>query len=580
MRESMKYGRVEMLAKMSGTLKKYWLKTVFNILSGVLKEGFSILSAALCAYMVAMAIRGAWDDGNALLLMLAASITGFGVFRYVESFIAHDVAFHTLVDFRVAMYAAFEKICPDILLKSKAGQLSATLMNDVEILEWFFGHTAGSIVVTTVTIIGILSFLAWLHPLLLITMVIGVTAVFVVPFLFKDTADKQGLINRYRLGEANSVTLEGLNGVKEILMLNYKDRYKKKNSDFMAQLTDTQIAYAKRQGLEGGMLQAAVGLAAIAVNLVAVSLAQKGLLAIEWYAVVGTTVWLAFGPILELCGNARTFGIIFASASRVYSILHSKPLVDDTGADMPVAAIEPSIEFQRVSFKYETALSPTIKDVSFRIEQGEMAALVGESGAGKTTCINLLMRLWDVDSGSIRIGGHDIKSLSLITVHSLISAVLQDVYVFNIPIRENIRLGNPDAADEQVIRAAKQAQAHEFIENLPDGYDTVVGERGSQLSGGQRQKVAIARALLTSAPILVFDEAVSNLDTASEREIRRILQDLKKTRTVVMVAHRLSTIVGADKLIVLRDGGIEEIGTHRELIQKEGYYKELVASQL
>ena len=223
---------------------------------------------------------------------------------------------------------------------------------------------------------------------------------------------------------------------------------------------------------------------------------------------------------------------------------------------------------------------PAVEDVSFSIRKGETLALVGHSGAGKTTCANLLLRYWDVDSGSITVGGVDLRDMSLNNVRDLVSAVLQDVYLFNIPIKENIRLGSPEATDEDIVRAAKLACAHDFIMSLPDGYDTNVGERGANISGGQRQRIAIARAILKDSPILILDEAVSNLDTENEKEIQQALKEVSKDRTTLVIAHRLSTIMSADKILVLDKGKVVQSGTHEELIRQEGIYRTLVSAQM
>jgi ABC-type multidrug transport system fused ATPase/permease subunit len=204
---------------------------------------------------------------------------------------------------------------------------------------------------------------------------------------------------------------------------------------------------------------------------------------------------------------------------------------------------------------------------------------VGPSGAGKSTCVNLLLRYWDTGSGSINIGDYNVRDIPLDNLHNATCAVLQDVYLFNISVRENIRLGRIDANDDEVEEAAKAAYAHEFIQGLPDGYDTVTGERGFRLSGGQRQRVAIARAILKKTPILVLDEAVSSLDTESEEYIRLALQKNLAGRTTLMIAHRLSTIMSADRLVVINDGRVVQTGSHAELIAKEGFYKDMVRGQ-
>ncbi|MGM9534052.1 MAG: ABC transporter ATP-binding protein, partial [Intestinibacter sp.] len=312
---------------------------------------------------------------------------------------------------------------------------------------------------------------------------------------------------------------------------------------------------------------------------VSIWLVFTGQLEFEWYSTIVILSVLTFNPIMEISNMARNFGLIVAASNRVFKVLESEPLVKDTGKDVDIDTLSKDVSFENVSFKYRDDLDYAIKDVSFDIKPGEMVALVGHSGAGKSTCINLLLRYWDVNEGSIKIGGKDLRELSLDNIRNLTSAVLQDVYLFNISIKENIRLGNLNATDEEVISAAKQAFAHDFIMDLPDGYDTNVGERGTQLSGGQRQRIAIARALLKNSPILILDEAVSSLDTENEKKIQESLDKIYKDRTTLVVAHRLSTIMSADKLVVIDDGKVIQVGSHDELIKQDGFYKQLVSSQ-
>jgi ATP-binding cassette subfamily C protein CydCD len=238
------------------------------------------------------------------------------------------------------------------------------------------------------------------------------------------------------------------------------------------------------------------------------------------------------------------------------------------------------VTFDAVTFAYSAGEPPALNNVSFSIGAGQTVALVGRSGAGKTTAAHLLLRFWDPQRGNIRIGAVDVRDMKLDDLRQAVALVAQDTYLFNVTLRENLRLGRPDATDDDVLEAARRANVDEFAAALPEGYDTLVGERGVQLSGGQRQRLAIARALLKDAPILVLDEATSHLDAVNEAEVRAALDQLMVGRTTLVIAHRLSTIRGADLIVVLDNGSVVEQGTHSELLALDGLYSHLIATQL
>ena len=563
-KEEQKFTRLKNVIRLSKRLKKYRLRMVAAIAAGVGNQLSMVAASVLGAWTVGLAIDGKLMQK--LNYVIAATI----------AVIIHDVAFKVLADFRIQLFDSIERVSPAILLNMRSGQLASTLMGDVEIMEWFFAHTFGSVLVAIITPVILMIILWQILPILdLVMLLFAVTAV-IIPIWMKKKADAQGREVREALADANAVTLEGVQGLKEILTLNYRTGYEEKNRAYLEHMYKKQFSYSKRLGTEGMLLQMVLGVSGLVAALIAAWYVGKDGMAVFMYTVIVVLSAMILGPVIEVCNTARNFGLIFAAADRIYRVLEAKPLVQDSGNDINTKDLTPEICFENVSFRYREDLEAAVENISFRIQPGEHIAIAGASGAGKTTCIQLLLRNWDPEKGCIRIGGKDIRDISLRSLNEMYATVLQDVYLFQIPILENIRLGRSSATDEEVMEAARKAFAHEFITELPEGYQTIAGEGGVKLSGGQRQRIAIARALLKDSPILVFDEAVSNLDTENERKIQESIERSAKNCTVVMIAHRLSTIKSADRIICLDHGKVVEMGTFKELMKKNGYLKKLL----
>ena len=280
-------------------------------------------------------------------------------------------------------------------------------------------------------------------------------------------------------------------------------------------------------------------------------------------------------PVRQLINFTEQFQNGITGYERFLEIISIKPDIEDCENPIDNIEIKGNVTYENVSFRYEKDLPYVFKNVNLSVRAGEYIALVGSSGVGKTTLLSLMPRFYDVTEGAVKIEGVDIRSISLNRLRQSIGVIQQDVYLFAGTIIDNIRYGKPDATEEEIIEASKKAGAHEFIMELPNGYETNIGQRGVKLSGGQKQRISIARVFLKNSPILIFDEATSSLDNESERVVQESLEKLAENRTTFVIAHRLSTIKNAKRIIVLTDEGIEESGTHKELMEAGGIYKEL-----
>jgi ATP-binding cassette subfamily C protein CydCD len=561
-------------------VKPWWWETALVFALGPLHAVAQVALGVASAVLVAQVFSG----GNLTLWLwaLAVLVPATAVLRWLDSWISHDLAYRLLAELRIRLYGLLDPLAPAYLVRRRSGDLVSALLGDVELIELFYAHTISPVFVAILVPGGVLIALGVLAPGLAIVLVPFLIAVALTPLLAARQSSRLGAALREVTGEVSAHAVDSVQGLRTIGAFDHGPGRAAEVAERSLQLGELKRAFLRWQAVQNAVIEALMGLGALAVMTAGARLVADGQLARTALPLATLLAAASFQPVLTIVTVAKELTQTLGAARRFFAVEDEPVLVrDGPGADVPRSLREHvGVRFEDVSFAYGRGERPALRGVSFEVPDGQTVALVGRSGAGKTTCAHLLLRFWDPQLGRISIDGRDLRELRLDDLRALIALVAQDTYLFNTTLRENIRLGRPSASDAAVLEAAQAANVDEFAQALPDGYDTTVGERGLQLSGGQRQRVSIARALLKDAPILVLDEATSHLDAVSEAEVRQALDRLSAGRTTLVIAHRLSTIRSADHIVVLDDGMVVEQGHHSDLVALDGLYSHLIASQL
>ncbi|WP_191411538.1 ABC transporter ATP-binding protein [Gordonibacter urolithinfaciens] len=496
---------------------------------------------------------------------------------FVQGWIMSSVSQRTSYQLRRSIAEKIDRMPMGYFERNSVGDTLSRITNDVDTLGQSLNQGVTQLITSVTTIVGVLVMMLTINPLMtLITVVILPVSVVLIMVVVKRS-QKFFLAQQRTLGEINGLVEETFSGHAIVKAFNREDGTVDNFNETNARLYNSAWKSQFFSGLMQPIMNFVGNLGYVAVAITGSFLAVQGVITVGDIQAFIQYVKNFTQPITQLTQVSNVLQQMAAAAERIFEFL-DEPEEEPDHATVTSGEVECEVEFDHVHFGYDPA-KPVIEDFSARVTEGQTVALVGPTGAGKTTMVKLLMRFYDVQSGSIKIGGHDIRDFARDDLRSMFGMVLQDTWLFHGTIRDNIRYGKLDATDEEVEAAAKAAYVHHFIQTLPEGFDTEINEDASNISQGQRQLLTIARAILADRRMLILDEATSSVDTRTEERIQKAMDNLMAGRTSFVIAHRLSTIKNADLILVIRDGDIVEQGTHEELLQLGGFYAELYNSQ-
>jgi len=543
----------------------------------------------LIPWIITLLIARITDPGTTLanynyvttltLIVLGAFVVRAGL-TFVRSYLAHVAGWGVVADVREYIYEHMQRLSLRFYEDKQVGNLMSNVINDTDLFEQFIAHAIPDVVVNLITLIGVTAVLFYLNWKLTLLSLIPIPLVFLSLQVYAKYVRPAFRKRQQVLGDLNALLNDNLSGIREIKAFTREAEEAGRVHTGIENYRKSQLSALKLMATFQPFVEFTSSLGTLVVIYFGGQLALLGTLPVASLVAFFLYLQSLYAPVQNLSAAWEAIQSSLAGADRVADLIAEPHEPQNRhGAEPVTNSVSGEIIFRDVSFAYTPGV-PVLENISLNIPAKSVVALVGPTGVGKTTLVSLIPRFYDVSDGSITVDGHDLRDYTLESLRKQVSIVLQDVFLFYGTVRENLMFGRPQAGEAEMVAAARAANAHEFIMEMGEGYETVIGERGVKLSGGQKQRLSIARAILKDAPILILDEATSSVDTGTEQLIQQALERLMQGRTTIIIAHRLSTVRNADQIVVLEDKSIRERGTHEQLIQvKDGLYRKLYSVQ-